>query len=169
MKRSIKVFFLIFLTALVTQAETFPSFQFEDVRGREVLLGAKAEKKSVIVLSKPGRSNRDVNEAWMEALLDKLGKRADLDLFLLADFAGLPGFLDKDKLRKKMLEKSQGKKRSVLETMLFDWHGEARPKLARDSQIAVYVVDAEGEIRETVIGFVKPERVDRVVKAVEKL
>lgn len=153
----------------VAQAETFPTLKFEDVRGKVVLLGERAKKASVIVLSKPGRANRKVNEAWIEALLPELGERSDLDLFMLADFAGLPGFLNKDKLRKKMLDKSQGTGRAVLETMLFDWHGEARPQLVEDSQIYVYIVDDKGEVTERVVGFVKPERVKRVVKATQRL
>ena len=167
--RNIVIACLILFASTAVQAEIFPFFKFEDVRGKVVFLGEKAKKANVIVLSKPGRGSRKANEAWMKALLPELGDKEDIDLVMIADFAGLPGFLDKDKLRQKMLSKADRDGRAVLETMLFDWHGEARPKLAKDSQIYVYVVDADGRIAKKVVGFVKPERVTSIVKAVEKL
>ena len=160
---------LMLLLFTPAQAEQFPKMQFEDIFGNIVHLGEVSEKPKIIILSKPGLSNRRHNVAWLENILKATDRETGPTIHMISDFTGLPGFINKDSLRRKMLEKSKGPEKKALERLLFDWHGDARPILEKDSQIHVFVVDPKNEIRKIVYGFYKPKKVDLVLEALKGL
>lgn len=149
--------------------EPFPGLTFIDIQGRTHPVARDSEKLTLVVVSERGRRARKRNEAWLKALLKEFGSDSSVRIWLVADFKGLPGFIDKDNLRAKMLETAEtAEDRAVLEHMLFDWTGTTRNQLALNSQIYVFLVSPDGKVLNRVIGDLTEQRIQAVRAAMAR-
>ena len=165
---------LILLFALVlaigpAQAETFPQLQFENARGQQIKLGPDNGAAHFVVLGKSGKRARDSNEAWMKALKQTFSSPDDPKVFMIADPSARPPFASKKMVKKKMAEKMKDKPAGFGESLLIDWDGAARKRLASDSQHYIYLVDSKGEVIAQAIGVYKSEKMEQLTAAAKNL